>query len=174
MSEGMLGREYADGETICREGDVGDCMYVIQAGRALVLRKEDGGTIAIGELAPGDIFGEMVIFERQPRSATVLAKGTARLLTLDRKAFLRAVHEDPSVAYRILQMMSHRIRSLNDELVRLQARLKQGQTTRSPIADLPSPLSTAVLHRSHRVLRAPPPAGTRRSITSSRASASRG
>jgi len=121
----MLGREYADGETICREGDAGDCMYVIQAGRAIVLRKEDGGTVAIGELAPGDIFGEMAIFERQPRSATVLAKGTVRVLTLDRRAFLRAVHEDPSVAYRILQMMSHRVRSLDDELLRLRARLQR-------------------------------------------------
>ena len=121
----MLGREYADGETICREGDAGDCMYVIQTGHAIVLRKEDGGTTAIGELAPGDIFGEMAIFERQPRSATVLAKGTVRVLTLDRRAFLRAVHEDPSVAYRILQMMSHRVRSLDDELLRLRARLQR-------------------------------------------------
>ena len=48
-----------------------------------------------------------------------------RGLTLDKRAFLRQVHADPSLAYRILQGMSHRIRRLNEELSRLKAHQPQ-------------------------------------------------
>ena len=120
MAEGALGKEYDDGEIICRQGERGECMYVVQSGRAQVLREETSGETPIGELAAGDIFGEMAIFDKQPRSATVRAQGTARVLTLDRRAFLRRVHEDPSLAFEILKKMSQRIRTLDDEVLRLR------------------------------------------------------
>jgi CRP-like cAMP-binding protein len=120
MGEGALGKEYADGQVICRQGDQGDRMYVIQAGRATVSSDTDGLEVVVGELSAGDIFGEMAIFDRQPRSATVRAKGGTRVLTLDKRAFLRQVHEDPSLAFRILEVMSRRIRSLDAELCRLK------------------------------------------------------
>jgi CRP/FNR family transcriptional regulator, cyclic AMP receptor protein len=116
MDEGVLGREYADGEVICRQGERGDEMYVIQAGRVTVWREDDIGRVVIGEMKSGDIFGEMALIDRQPRSATVRAKGRVRVLTLDKRAFMRQVHEDPSLAYRILGQMSSRIRRLNEEL----------------------------------------------------------
>jgi len=120
MENGALGREYGDGEVICRQGEPGDRMYVVQAGRAMVVREENGAEVVVRELTVGDVFGEMAIFERQPRSATVRAKGPTRVLTLDKRAFLRGVHEDPSLAYRILQAMSQRVRSLTGELSRLK------------------------------------------------------
>lgn len=112
MDEGRLGREYADGEVICRQGEIGDRMYVIQAGQVTVIREADGTEIFLAELTAGDIFGEMALFDRSPRSATVRAKGPAHILTLDKRTFLRGVHEDPSLAYRILQKMCERIRRL--------------------------------------------------------------
>ncbi len=129
MSEGVLGREYGNGEVICRQGEPGDRMYVIQAGRATVVREENGAEVVVGELGAGDVFGEMAIFDRQPRSATVRATGTARVLTLDKRAFLRGVHEDPSLAYRILQEMSHRIRRLDEELSQVKPRPATGPMT---------------------------------------------
>jgi CRP/FNR family transcriptional regulator, cyclic AMP receptor protein len=120
MEIGALGRDYADGEAICRQGEVGNCLYVVQAGRALVSREEGGSEVVVGELRAGEIFGEMAIFDRLPRSATVRASGPARVLTLDKKGFLRRVHEDPSLAYHILERLSQRIRHLNEELSRLK------------------------------------------------------
>ena len=120
VEAGALGKEYEGQEVICRQGEPGGCMYVIQAGRAVVLREEAGAEVVVGELTAGDIFGEMAVFDRQPRSATVQAKGKARVLTLDKRAFLRRVHEDPSLAFRILQEMSLRIRSLDEEISRLK------------------------------------------------------
>lgn len=120
MEQGILGREYADGEVICRQGEPGQCMYVIQAGEVTVYREEGDVEIPIRTLKAGDIFGEMAIFEPQPRSATVRGQGRVRVLTLDKRAFLRRVHEDPSFAYRMLQQMSNRIRVLTEEVSRLR------------------------------------------------------
>jgi CRP-like cAMP-binding protein len=61
----------------------------------------------------------MALFEKDVRSATVRPLGEVRLLTVDKKMFLRKIHEDPSLAFRIMQKMSHRIRDLNNELMRL-------------------------------------------------------
>lgn len=111
-----LGHEYADREVICSQGEPGDRMFVIQTGCAEVVREEGDSEVVLGELEAGDVFGEMSIFDKQPRSATVRAKGEARILTLDKRAFLKRVHEDPSLAYQIMKKMSQRIRRLNEEL----------------------------------------------------------
>jgi CRP-like cAMP-binding protein len=132
MDEGVLGKQYPDGEVICRQGEHGDRMYVIQRGGAAVFREEGGVEIPVGELRTGDIFGEMAIFDRQPRSATVRAKGMARVLTLDKRAFLRQVHEDPTLAFRILEGMSQRIRRLDQELSGFRRR-----ASREPVASCP-------------------------------------
>jgi CRP/FNR family transcriptional regulator len=121
MEMSALGKLYGDGEEIVRQGEAGDCMYVIQAGRAEVVRSEAGRESRLAVLQEGDVFGEMALFDREKRSATVRALGQVRALTVDRKTFLRHVHEDPSLAFRILQKMSKRIRDLNAELGRIQA-----------------------------------------------------
>ena len=121
MEDGKLGRVYNDGEVIVREGDEGDRMFVIQSGRALVTRISGGQEIPLTELKAGDFFGEMAIINREVRSATVRAVGEVRLLSIDKKNFLRRVHEDPSLAYQILQRMSQKIRDLTDELAQLKA-----------------------------------------------------
>ena len=120
IRKGALGKEYADQEIICRQGEPGNCMYVIQSGDVVVLREEDGVEVAVGELGTGDVVGEMAIFEKQPRSATVRSKGRSRIMTLDKRAFLRRVHEDPSLAYKIMQKLSGTIRRLNEELEQLK------------------------------------------------------
>lgn len=115
-----LGHEYADREVICSQGEQGDRMFVIQTGSAEVIRKEGDSEVLLGELEAGDIFGEMSIFDKQPRSATVRAKGSTRVLTLDKRAFLKRVHEDPSLAYQIMKKMSLRIRRLDEKLMDLK------------------------------------------------------
>ena len=98
-------------------------MYVIQAGQAEVLQEKDGKEVRLAVLGEEDVFGEMALFEREVRSATVRALGDVRVLTVDKKTFLRRIQEDPSLAFRILQKMSHRIRQSNTELVRIKAEL---------------------------------------------------
>ena len=118
---GALGRMYLDGDVIIRQGDVGDCMYVIQEGQVEVLAERDGEELRLNVLDAGDFFGEMALVEREVRAATVRALGGARILTVDRKNFLRRIHDDPSLAYRLVQTMSRRIRDLDNEVARLRS-----------------------------------------------------
>jgi len=120
MRMGELGRFYPEGETIFSEGDSGDNMYVVQSGKVAVTKKSAAGEIRLAELGPGEIFGEMVMFGSNIRSATVRSIEEVRVMTIDRKIFMQKIHEDPSLAIRIMEKMSQRIRTLNDELAEVK------------------------------------------------------
>jgi CRP-like cAMP-binding protein len=113
---GALGKQYRDGETIIRQGDVGDCMYVVQSGRVEVVQSSEYGEQHLAFLESGNFFGEMSVFEKEVRSATVKSAGEARVLKVDKKMLLRRLREDPLLAVNLLQTMSHRIRDLDAEL----------------------------------------------------------
>ncbi len=118
MAKGDLGKRYQDGENLCREGDPGEHMFVIQQGQVEVIVRHDGRETSLAVLGPGSIIGEMAIFEREPRSATVRARGEVLALTVDKKNLLRRVAEDPTLAFRLIQTLSGRVRELNRALVR--------------------------------------------------------
>ena len=118
MDTSALGKDYHTGDAIVREGELGDCMYVIQSGCAEVTQSSNGQEVRLAVLEAGDIFGEMAIFQKEKRSATVRALTDVRVITVDKRIFLRRVHEDPSFVFPILRKMSQRIRDLNEQFVR--------------------------------------------------------
>jgi CRP-like cAMP-binding protein len=111
-----LGKKYEQGEVIFRQGDSGDCMFVIQTGEVEALAESDGHEMRLRTMGPNEFFGEMALFEKEVRTATIRATKPTRVLTIDKKNFLGGIHEDPSLAFRIVQTMSHRIRDLTDRL----------------------------------------------------------
>src|SRR5437016_11503812 len=67
-------RSFAAGEVVFREGDSSDTCYVVRKGRARAIRTHhDGRTLTLARFGPGDIFGELALFEDERRSATVEA-----------------------------------------------------------------------------------------------------
>jgi CRP-like cAMP-binding protein len=125
MDTGALGRTYQDGEVIVRQGEVGDCMFVIQEGKVEVVAEMGDCEVRLAVREEGDFFGEMAIFERDVRSATVRALGEVRVLTVDKKNFLRRIHEDPSLAFRLVETMSGRIRDLSEEVAQYKEPSRQ-------------------------------------------------
>ncbi|MEX0326432.1 MAG: cyclic nucleotide-binding domain-containing protein [Puniceicoccaceae bacterium] len=121
MKEGELGKVYQDGELVVRQGEVGNCMYVIQAGEVEIFREEDGKAVRLRIAGPNEFFGEMALVENDVRSASVRSIGESRILHIDKRTFMRRVHEDPSLAYRIMESLSHEIRRLAAELGELRA-----------------------------------------------------
>lgn len=120
MKTGGLGREYRDGELIVREGDKGDCMYVVQEGEVEVFVGRDGEPVRLAVRGVGEFFGEMAIFENEVRSASVRALGGARVLTIDRRNLMKRLHEDPALACSLVESMSRRVRELSNELARIK------------------------------------------------------
>lgn len=119
MASGELGSQYRDGEIIVRQGDSGDCLYVVQAGKVEVVQEHDGQEVQLAVLEESDFFGEGSLFDRETRSATVRALGDVRVLTVDKKTLLRRIQEDPTLAYRIIETLCHRIRGLDGTVTRL-------------------------------------------------------
>ena len=94
-------------------------MYVVHAGRVEVVQQSDEGSEQhLAFLEAGDFFGEMAVFEKESRSATVKASGEARVLKIDKRTLLTRIREDPLLAVNLLKTMSHRIRDLNAEVSR--------------------------------------------------------
>lgn len=116
MVAGAMGKIYRDGENIVTQGETGDSMYVVQSGRVEVVQSSDDGEQHLAFLETGDFFGEMAVFEKEVRSATVRSAAESRVLKIDRKTLLRRIREDPLLAVNLLKTMSHRIRFLNNEL----------------------------------------------------------
>jgi len=121
MKTGVLGKLYNDGDVIVRQGEPGDCMYEILEGTVEVLREKNGQEVCLAVLSKGDFFGEMAIFEREVRSATVRAMGEVRAMTIDKKTLMRRISNDPSLAFRIVEKMANRIREMDVEIERLKA-----------------------------------------------------
>jgi CRP-like cAMP-binding protein len=122
MNDEALGRVYHDREYVIRQGEVGNCMYVIQSGQVEIFREEEDREVPLRVAGPNEFFGELALVDHAVRSASVRALGPATILTVDKRTFLRRVHEDPSLAYRIMEGMSHEIRRLAVEVAQLKAR----------------------------------------------------
>lgn len=125
MMTELLGKTYHPGEFIVRQGEIGDCMFVIQEGDVDVLKEENGTQTVVDTMHSGDIFGEMAIIDRTVRSSTVRASSEARIMTIDKKTFLRRIQEDPALALTVLKAMSQRVRNLDLEVASLKQQLLQ-------------------------------------------------
>src|ERR1700728_4955095 len=67
-------RAFEPGQVVFREGDASDTCYIVRSGRARATREHSGGrTITLATFGPGDIFGELALFEDERRSATIEA-----------------------------------------------------------------------------------------------------
>ena len=118
MKNDKLGTVYKDGEIIIKQGTHGDCLFVIQEGTVEVIEENDGNEIKIAELREPEFFGEMCLFEKDTRSCTVRALGEVKVLMVDKRNFYSRIHDDPSLAYRLLEKMSNRLRQTNKKLTK--------------------------------------------------------
>jgi CRP-like cAMP-binding protein len=98
-----------DGRDVVQEGDAGDGFYVITSGRAAVRRS--GKEVA--QLAPGDYFGELSLFDPAPRNATVTAADTLSCVMLSRASFTQALDKVPALRDALLHGMARRIHELD-------------------------------------------------------------
>jgi CRP/FNR family cyclic AMP-dependent transcriptional regulator len=104
----------AAGEVVFAEGDPGGSMYGIIDG-AIELRK---GTLVVAAIGPGEVFGEMALVDRSPRSLTAVATVDTTLGIIDARRFLFLVHETPTFALEVMSTMASRLRTFDNMLSR--------------------------------------------------------
>lgn len=114
-------RRYTAGQTVFEEGDLGDSLYVIVSGEVEVLRRDEHGSAQeIAVLGAPESFGEMSLFDKEYRSATVRARSDAELLQLTSEQLtgFRNTHKDgfTFLAINIARVLSKRLRRTNSRL----------------------------------------------------------
>jgi len=123
-------RRFDTGEIVFHERDEGDTCYVIRDGWARAIRSHpDGRSITLADFAPGDIFGELAMFDREPRSATVEVVEPTELIAILGADMRRLMAEQPSIAIELIASLSRRLRATNERLAR-----QSFQTVQSRVA----------------------------------------
>jgi len=116
-------------EHFFREGDVGDCLYVIRSGTAVVQRSWKGDPIVLARLGPGDCFGEMSLIDMQRRFASVRAESDCSAIEVPYVALCRLCREDMEqyamVMMNLAREVSRRLRSAGERLFHYQQELGQ-------------------------------------------------
>ncbi|MQX35652.1 cyclic nucleotide-binding domain-containing protein [Roseospira navarrensis] len=109
----------AAGETLFREGDIGDRAYVVRSGRLEILRHVSGRDVVVAIEGPGTILGEMALIDAQPRSATVRALDDARLSVVPKPAFEFHLARTDPVIRMLLERFTAIIRTTTAENAKL-------------------------------------------------------
>jgi CRP-like cAMP-binding protein len=112
---------FADGETIFRQGDRSDAAYLILDGEVEIVREgPDGSEDVIDVLGRGDYFGEMGAIDDQPRSASARARRALACMSVDRAEFMDMLLTRPQESIQLLKILFERLRRTNAKLARLR------------------------------------------------------
>jgi CRP/FNR family cyclic AMP-dependent transcriptional regulator len=114
--------------TIITEGQEGRAMYIVVSGQVSVHLKGQ----ELARLETGTCFGEMSVFDAEPRSASVTTVEPCKCLVLTQQQLYDAIDETPGIAVNVIRLLSRRIRELNRELNDKQQQLHQQTTWSTP------------------------------------------
>ena len=112
--------EFPRGQVIYAEGDKGDCLYIVIAGKVKIRRRSaDGREILLGLIGPSDVFGAVSMFDSGIRTADASAITDVRTMALDRMALRYLVTHNPEIAEVLLRVFSRRLRLTDNALATL-------------------------------------------------------
>ena len=100
---------FAKDELIIKQGDEGDCLYIILQGSVKILVNEK----EVAQLGEKAVVGEMAILDNEPRSASVVAPDAVTALRIDQEDFYQLMNEKSEISYGIIQYLIHRLREAN-------------------------------------------------------------
>jgi CRP/FNR family transcriptional regulator len=130
VAEVAVPRRFAAQQVIFREGDESDTCYVVRSGHARAVRENSGGrTIALAHFGPGDIFGELAMFDDERRSATIETLDAVDAVAVAGSDMRRLLREHPDIAVKLVIALGRRLREANERLTR-----QSFQTVQSRVA----------------------------------------
>ncbi len=110
-------RRFGAGEVVFREGDESNTCYVVRSGHARAVREHgDGRQIALATFGPGDIFGELAMFDDERRSATVEVTDPLETLAILGPDMRRLMLHRPALAVALAASLARRLRTTNERL----------------------------------------------------------
>jgi CRP/FNR family transcriptional regulator len=132
VAEVAVPRGLGAGEVVFREGDESDTCYVVREGHARAVREHpDGRTITLANFGPGDIFGELAMFDNERRSATVETLESTEVIAILGADMRRLLRQHPDIAVKLIAALGRRLRVTNERLAR-----QSFQTVQSRVASV--------------------------------------
>jgi CRP/FNR family transcriptional regulator len=130
VAEVTVPRQFRANEIVFREGDESDTCYVVRSGHARAIREhQDGRSITLARFGPGDIFGELAMFDNERRSATIEALEPTEAIAILGGDMRRLLREHPDIAVKLISAIARRLRETNERLAR-----QSFQTVQSRVA----------------------------------------
>ncbi|MGZ6617481.1 MAG: Crp/Fnr family transcriptional regulator [Solirubrobacteraceae bacterium] len=132
VAEVAVPRQFVAGEVVFREGDESNTCYVVRSGRARAVREHpDGRSITLANFGPGDIFGELAMFDDERRSATIETLEDTEAIAILGGDMRRLLAEHADIAVKLLASLGRRLRETNERLAR-----QSFQTVQSRVASV--------------------------------------
>lgn len=117
VAEVAVPRRYDAGQVVFREGDASDTCYVVRHGHARAIRAHtDGRALTLANFGPGDIFGELAMFEDERRSATVEALDELEAVAILGADMRRLMREHADIAVKLVISLGRRLRAMNERI----------------------------------------------------------
>jgi CRP/FNR family transcriptional regulator, cyclic AMP receptor protein len=139
IADVSISRRFGAGEVVFREGDGGDTCYIVRSGLARAVRQHsDGRSITLAHFGDGDIFGELAMFDEEPRSATVDVIDEVEVVAIPGRDMQRLMREHPEIAVKLNAALAQRLRATNERLSR-----QSFQTVQSRVAAVLSQMVAA-------------------------------
>lgn len=130
VAEVAVPRHFDAGEIVFREGDDSSTCYVVRSGLARAIREHsDGRSITLSNFGPGDIFGELAMFDNERRSATVDTLEDTDAIAILGGDMRRLMSDNPEIAVKLIGALAQRLRATNERLAR-----QSFQTVQSRVA----------------------------------------
>jgi len=117
-----FGKQFPTGTVLFREGDRGEEMFILQAGKVKISKKIRGVEKTLATLEKGEFFGEMAILNDKPRSASAETIEDCEMLVIDRKTFEVLLRSNVEIAIRFIKRLADRLRETNDQMEALMIR----------------------------------------------------
>jgi CRP/FNR family transcriptional regulator len=123
-------RTFDAAHVIFREGDASDTCYIVRKGHARAVRAHgDGRAITLAHFGPGDIFGELAMFDDERRSATVETLDRVEAIAVLGADMRRLLREHPDISVQLVISLGRRLREANERIAR-----QSFQTVQSRVA----------------------------------------
>ncbi|NCC20828.1 MAG: cyclic nucleotide-binding domain-containing protein [Alphaproteobacteria bacterium] len=112
-------RTFRDGEVIVRQGQLGDCAYVVKTGAVIVYRESNSGDLPLATLGQGEIFGEMALLRFDTYTLSVKSDGDSVLYILPPSLVNDQIRQTPPMIRQILSALLDRMHEVNTALLDL-------------------------------------------------------
>ncbi len=114
-----FGSTYSAGQTIFKEGDHAEEMFIIHQGQVNISKRARNAEQVLATLRDGDFFGEMALFTDSPRSATATVATESVILRIDKKSFDYMINNNTSFAINMIRKLCERLRNADNQISEL-------------------------------------------------------